>query len=292
MTSNSPSKALAALQQIGPDTRLSILKISEPIATTADTTGSFQSPSKRRSDVSTDAFDNPTPASLEEDLTHYKELFSKLRFSYLEQVTKEKFLRAIVGDPPLVVGHHENVELQTELAKVKEELRRRKEDVRLMVEEMEKMARALATRYKKVQLQTTQLSDLPASIESLESTISTLRAAASQGSHGYQADSAFPSSQTLSLPATLQLLSEREAELAALDRQLVAVNSSLPRSTREADAVERELTRLERRKTESVAQAKEAQRKKQEGECDGLEEMGRWYRGAEKGLKDLVGVEG
>ncbi|EQL29230.1 hypothetical protein BDFG_08135 [Blastomyces dermatitidis ATCC 26199] len=292
MSTTSPSKALAALQQIGPDTRLSILKISEPISTTTNPTGSAQSPSNRRSDVSTDAFDNPTPASLEEDLTHYKELFAKLRFSYIEQVTKEKFLRAIVGDPPLVVGHQENIELETELAKVKEELQRRKEDVRLMIEGMEKMGRALATRYKKVQLQTTQLSDLPASIESLESTISTLRAAASQASNGHQPDSTLPSSQTLSLPATLELIAEREAELVAIDRQLASVNSSLPRSTREADAIERELVRLERKKVKSVAQATEAHRKKQEGESDGLEEMGRWYRGAEKGLKDLVGVKG
>lgn len=133
---------------------------------------------------------------------------------------------------------------------------------------------------------------MPASIESLESTISTLRAAASQGSHAYQLDYTLPSSQALSLPATLELIVEREAELAALDRQLTSVNSSLPRSIREADAVERELAKLERKKIESVAQAKEAQRKKHEGESDGLEDMGRWYRGAEKGLKDLVGVEG
>ncbi|EEH41908.2 hypothetical protein PAAG_03829 [Paracoccidioides lutzii Pb01] len=292
MSSMSPSTALAALHQIGPDTRLSILKISEPISSTIDSAISSQSPSKRRSDVSTDAFDNPTPASLEADLTHYKELFSKLRFSYIEQVTKEKFLRAIVGDPPLVVGHHENVELEAELAEVKEELRRRKEDVRLMIEEMERMGRALATRYKKIQLQTAQLSDLPASIESLESTISTLRAAASQEPSAYQSDSTLPSSQTLSLPATLALLAEREAELAGLDRQITSVNSSLPRSIREAEAVERELARLEKKKIEAVAQAKEAQRRKHEGESDGLEEMGRWYRGVEKGLKDLVGVKG
>ncbi|EEH07567.1 conserved hypothetical protein [Histoplasma capsulatum G186AR] len=292
MASASPSEALAALKQIAPDTHLSIVKISEPISTTTDTASSTQSPSNRRSDVSTDAFYNPTPSSLEEDLTHYKELFSKLRFSYIEQVTKEKFLRSIVGDPPLVVGHHENIELEAELAKVKEELQRRKEEVRLMIEEMEKMGRALATRYKKVQLQMTQLSDLPASIEALETTISTLREAASHGPHAYQSGSALSSSQTLSLPATLELIAEREVELAALDRQLASVNSSLPRSTREADAMERELARLEKKKIESVAQAKEAQRKKQEGESDGLEEMGRWYRGAEKGLKDLVGVEG
>lgn len=51
-----------------------------------------------------------------------------------------------MGDPPLVVGHNENVELETQLADVKAELKSRKEDVRVMVEEMEKMGRELATR--------------------------------------------------------------------------------------------------------------------------------------------------
>lgn len=61
-------------------------------------------------------------------------------------MTKEKFLRAIVGDPPLVVGHNENVELETQLAEIKAELKARKEEVRSMIEEMEKMSRDLATR--------------------------------------------------------------------------------------------------------------------------------------------------
>lgn len=64
----------------------------------------------------------------------------------MEQVTKEKFLRAIVGDPPLVVGHNENVELEAQLAEGKAELRRRKDDVRVMIEEMERMGRELAER--------------------------------------------------------------------------------------------------------------------------------------------------
>ena len=98
------------------------------------------------------------------------------------------------------------------------------------------------------------------------------------------------SSQKLPLPATLSLLSEREGELAALNRQLAAVQNTLPRKTSEAEAVERELGVLERRKTEEIAQAREAQRMKQQGESDGLEEMGRWYRGAEETLKNIVGV--
>lgn len=43
---------------------LSIVKLSEPISATAT--------SHRTSDVSTTAFDNPSPASLEADLSHYK----------------------------------------------------------------------------------------------------------------------------------------------------------------------------------------------------------------------------
>lgn len=99
-------------------------------------------------------------------------------------------------------------------------------------------------------------------------------------------------SQKLPLPATLSLLSEREAELATLNRQLTTVQNTLPRKTREAEAIERELNVLERRKTEEIAQAREAQRKRQQGESDGHEEMGRWYRSAEETLKRIVGVGG
>lgn len=141
------------------------------------------------------------------------------------------------------------------------------------------------TGYKNVQLQMSQLSTLPESIENLESTIAELRA--KQGS-----DANGPASQNLPLPATLSLLSEREAELAALDRQLAAVQNTLPRKTREAEAVERELSVLERRKTEAIAQAQEVKRKKEEGESDGLVETGRWYRSAQETLKNLLDVEG
>ncbi|KAI7973206.1 hypothetical protein EIK77_004483 [Talaromyces pinophilus] len=247
--------------------------MAEPITSSLDVDGIPRSPSKRASDASIVSDDNPTPASLEADLTHYKELFSKLRFSYLEQVTKEKFLRGIVGDPPLVVGHNENVELEATLAEAKQQLQQRKEEVRVMVEEMEKTGRELARK-----------------IAQLEQTIASLK----QSQVAYAAASDphnTSSSQNLSLPATLKLLAEREAELAAIDRQMASLQNTLPRKTREAEAMERELGVLERRKSEAIGQAREAERKKLEGESDGLEEMGRWYRGAEATLKKLVDVE-
>ena len=46
---------------------LSILKLSEPISTISAKTGE-----QRQSDSSADSVDNPSPASLEADLSHYK----------------------------------------------------------------------------------------------------------------------------------------------------------------------------------------------------------------------------
>ena len=72
--SNSSTEALAALQQLEENgnlkDRLAIIRISEPIST--EVGGSYPSPSKRTSDVSVSNFDDPTPASLEADLAHYK----------------------------------------------------------------------------------------------------------------------------------------------------------------------------------------------------------------------------
>lgn len=145
MAAKSPKREPVDLFYLQSPTDLSIIKISEPISATSNPAKPYSSPSKRHSDVSAQDVD-PSPASLQADLTHYKELFSKLRFSYLEQVTKEKYLRAIVDDPPLIVSHNQNVDLEAKLAETKKELKASKEEVRLLVERMEEMGRALARR--------------------------------------------------------------------------------------------------------------------------------------------------
>ena len=75
MTESDASEALNRLQNLENEhgdikTHLFILRISEPISLESETENQGRSPSKRGSDVS--ALDNPTPSSLEADLTHYK----------------------------------------------------------------------------------------------------------------------------------------------------------------------------------------------------------------------------
>ena len=79
-------------------------------------------------------------------LTSNQELFSKLRFSYVEQVTKEKFLRAIVGEPPQIVEQSENVELEERLVATKAELKAQKLHVAAMVDELQALGRVLGER--------------------------------------------------------------------------------------------------------------------------------------------------
>jgi chromosome segregation ATPase len=203
----------------------------------------------------------------------------------LEQVTKEKFIRAIVGDPPLVVEHQENVELEQSLAVSKASLKAQKTEVAELVEQLEEKGRQLCRKYENVQMQITQLRDLPQRIEELQASVDELKASQASSSH-----------PTLNMPLdkTLALVEERRKEKADLDRQLEQLQMQLPRKTRELERLNAELQPLEVKRLGSTASAKDAKRRKEEalgGVGDDLEERGRWWRGVESGLKGMLGIE-
>ncbi|KAL3420055.1 hypothetical protein PVAG01_08554 [Phlyctema vagabunda] len=273
-------EALEALADSQQNHQLSIIRLSELVpGLERDASG------VRMSDVSTDSNPIASPASLEADLTHYKELFSKLRFSYLEQATKEKFIRAIVGEPPLVVDHQENVELEQTLAVTKAELKAQKTRVAELVVELEKKGRELCRKYETIQMQTARLINLPEHIEGLEARVEELRATQEPGPNP---------NLNLPLEKTLNLVEEREKHRSELDRQLEQLELMLPRKTRELERLQTELQPLEAKRASSTAAAKEAKRRKEEalgGVGDDLEERGRWWRGVEGGLKGMLEVE-
>lgn len=214
-----------------------------------------------------------------------QELFSKLRFSYVEQVTKEKFIRAIVSDPPQVIENQENVDIERSLAVTKAALKAQKTEVAGMIAELERMGRGLAQKHETIQLQTTQLQLLPQQIQGLEKSIEILKAAQAPGSHPML---------NMPLEKTLVAVTDKEKEQAELNRQLEQLQAQLPRKTRELDRLEAELQPLEVKRLGTTASAREAQKRKEAalgGAGDDLEERGRWWRGVESGLKGMLGVE-
>ena len=136
--------AESALNQVQLDT-LSILALSEPYLLTS-TTHNLNTNQRSSNGSTSSARDNASPAIVAADLVHYQELFSKLRFSYVEQVSKERFLRAITADQPDFVDASENAELDEKLKEDKAALKEKKLEVREIVKELEEQGRQLAGR--------------------------------------------------------------------------------------------------------------------------------------------------
>jgi len=273
-----PEPAVSILQQTH---HLTILSLAQPILNP-------DRPTQKRTSDASDASSQAslTPALLAADLAHYRDLFSKLRFSYVEQVTKERFLRSMTSDPPEFVDGSTNAALGEKLAEDKKGLKAKKEEVRVLIGELEEQGRSLAQRYEVVQLQTAQLEALPAEIEGLQETISSLQA--------QQAPTSSNPALALPLQPTLDLLAERELHLSDLDQQIAALRAAMPAKKREVEELQDELAPLQLRKIKAVQEAQDAQRRRREdglgGDGDELEEKGRWLRGVETGLRSMLEV--
>lgn len=275
------TKVLETLQNLQSTNEVSIIRLSEPISNSAP-----QDSRQRASDVSNASLDGPTPASLEADLAHYAELFAKLRFSYVEQVTKEKFIRAIVGDPPLIVTMQENLDLEKENGAAKAQLKALKLEVADMVAQLEKTGRDLSQRYEAVQLETATLEELPTKTAELEARIEELKAA--------QDVPGSDPTQNLPLAKTLDLVNRRKREQQELARELEALQAKVPRKTKEAERLRAELQPLETKKQNSSAAAREARRRKEAalgGVADDLEQRARWFRASEGVLKQVLDLK-
>lgn len=275
-------KALKSLSNLQSSQEISIIKLSEPILSSVPQDGR-----QRTSDASNTSLDAPTPSSLAADLSHYKELFAKLRFSYVQQVTKEKFIRAIVGDPPMIVRPEENSELEKENALAKAQLKELKTEVTDMVAELELKGRELSKRYENVELETTRLREIPAKIEELESLVSRLREA-------QEIPEGSDPNLHLPLAKTLDLVNERKREQQELARELESLQAKVPRKRKEAERLQVELQPLETKRQNSTTAAREARRRKEAtlgGAADDLEERARWWRASETVLTQVLDIE-
>ena len=76
-----------------------------------------------------------------------------------------------------------------------------------------------------------------------------------------------------------------------MNQQLKTLHQALPRKTREADTLQNELRLLEAQRAAAARKAHEAKRRKEGGAgSDNLELKGRWYRGVEIALSEMLGV--
>jgi hypothetical protein len=294
------SSTLATLRAQQAAQPLSILALAEPITTSPRETrqpqASSPAPPRISDTLSNSEVDSSslalTPATLAADLTHYKDLFSKLRFSYLEQVTKEKYLRSIVGDPPLLVSHGDNLALEQNLATMKQDLQAKKAEVDALVAAMEERARDVALRYDAVNADMDVLERVPLEIEELRQQIQRLHAEIAARRGGEHDERTSDPRMKMSLAGTEEALAAQRARNAEIDQLIADLQAQMPGRVRDVERMDRELAELERRRNEATRLAVEGRRRREEqGGRDEMEELGRWYRASESVMKGVLGVD-
>ncbi|EPS36809.1 hypothetical protein H072_9598 [Dactylellina haptotyla CBS 200.50] len=225
-------------------------------------------------------------AILEAELTSYKEYFSKLRFQYLEQVTKERFLNAITADVPELVEPEEIELLEVKVAKQKEGLRDCKNKVNSLHADISKLGKKVCDEYAAIKTTAEKLSALPASIAALEAEVASLL--------HFSPETTDPSVDIdlhLPLRETLHRLQATDSEIIQLQRQIDAANRSVASKNRRIEVLDRELKPLEANAEAVSANAEESRRRREEERQRGLanrENVGKWYRTVEGVLGELA----
>lgn len=272
-------ETLAHLKTLQTQHPLSVLKLAEPLLPSSTSAGPDQS---------------PTPASLSQDLSHYRSLFAKLRLSYTTQVTKEKFLRNLIAAPrpdPATLSTATNAELERECAALKRELKGMKGEVDALVKELEGRARELGARWARVQEGMGVCEDAGKEVEMLRVQCEGFRAEIESRMGGLDAGEG---EMGLGLEGTVALVEEKEEKLEAVERELEMLAQARVEKERELKRMKGELDAAEGAKNAAVIGAEEARRRRVEGKGgldDEIEERGRWLRGAEATLRKLLMIE-
>ncbi|CCE88995.1 Piso0_001790 [Millerozyma farinosa CBS 7064] len=85
------------------------------------------------------------PGCVGDEINSRKELFSKLKFQYLEQVTKEKFLRAILETPPVYIEKGDIDAIQEKNDSAKAALKEVKNNVQKKMAEIDEVTREVVS---------------------------------------------------------------------------------------------------------------------------------------------------
>ncbi|KAJ1983444.1 hypothetical protein H4R34_001278 [Dimargaris verticillata] len=216
------------------------------------------------------------PAAVEAELSYYNELFEKLKFNYLEQATKERFIRDLMQEPPLVVDQEDIQELEASNVEHKQRLKQRKGEMQRYSEKLSSLAHDVVAAYCQTKDDFTTTPDLLREIRDLESQIQRIEA---------EDDS----TQKLTIQESQMKLNEQLAHLATVSTEidehkarLAALNQAIQKHQDQVHSLESEC------KSASYF-ANEAQRLAQT-QSPQIQSLYQWYKDARETLMGLFGI--
>lgn len=114
------------------------------------------------------------PGCVGDEINSRKELFSKLKFQYLEQVTKEKFLRAILETPPVYIEKGDIDAIQEKNASAKTALKEVKSNVQKKMAEIDEVTREVVLLNEEYEAKYKATDDTLQSLSELQDRLETL----------------------------------------------------------------------------------------------------------------------
>ncbi|KTW26357.1 hypothetical protein T552_02840 [Pneumocystis carinii B80] len=214
----------------------------------AITTSSQQTGLDKNSNVQMMEMNENVPGlnMVESDLKYFKELFSKLKFSYIEQETKERYLRAILDDPILVVENKDNLELEKKNMELKSLLKNTKESLNETCQNLEQTISKVCNEYEIMIQQALEASDMLKEIEKMEAEIEELK------------DNEQNAEQNLPLKDSLSLLTSQTAKSIKLKKDIKNYQAIYENKKKQLEEVVEETKKSEKEKQSCEAFAKEA----------------------------------
>ncbi|KAK9370189.1 hypothetical protein V1509DRAFT_616991 [Lipomyces kononenkoae] len=243
------------------------------------------------------------PAAIEVELKDFKELFSKLKVTYLEQETKETFLRVILdddeedpkGDPyerkdlkVWNIGQTDLDEAAERNVGLKQALVEKKRALQKVSDEIADLVGEVCDRYEILKKDVTEAEDMLRDMESMQVELQELERSEKDENQNVH--------QTLPLKETLDLYENLKAQEMGLDndiRELAEV--IIPEKKSELEKLATELVNLSEMKKRIDEVAKLAIEERQieikHGKIVAKENIGRWYSNVLYILSRLLSID-
>lgn len=118
--------------------------------------------------------DFPDPTSVKEELAHLKEFSSKLKFQYLEQETRDKFLRLMLMANDQAISQKDVEELVAQNAKEKAALKKLKSEMYSLIKTSEVQAEEVISLNRSFEARNSDISNTLLDIDTLQEELETL----------------------------------------------------------------------------------------------------------------------
>ncbi|KAI8135769.1 hypothetical protein DUD61_000564 [Geotrichum candidum] len=240
------------------------------------------------------------PTQIDRAITHQHEQFKNLKLAYLEQETKEKFVRAVVGDPPLVVEASDIAEVETSNAAKKQQLRALKTACAEMEEETVVRARDVVVDHARMQSEAAEVMELIKELRAMEREAADLEAKHQQKQRELKGDAEddTPTDPELTLPyedmqRLVETYTQQTRDLEAATRAPLAAKAE--EKERELQAVTRGVVDLRQQRARAESAARESAAARERELARGLgekEAVAQWHRNMLIVLERTLGISG